>query len=486
MIVKTYLDKFATIVKGSDLNSGLNQVAELHYGKDNIYSRILVHFNHDKIKKCIEEKIFGNVSKVKHYLHIFNTSGLDATDLYTRKPSEITNEMTSRACSFDLIFFLIPKDWDNGKGYDMSIGKRYLKNGNTRLTSLVSTDGCNWFKAKNGSNWDENGVYSNQTLSKEYEAFGTESGSTVIFARQHFDIGDENIHIDITDVVNDFINNKRPNYGFGIAFSPLTELTTEQQERFAAFFSPKTHTFFEPYVESVYEDYISDDRGNFTLKKDNKLYFYSYIDGMPCNLDYLPTCKIDTQYGEKEFEVKQYSKGIYYCEIPSRISSSYFNGNRMYSDVWGNLVYNGEDFEDIEMDFVVKPSSNVFSFGNGLKETKHVTPIIYGIKQGEEIHRNDDLRKVCVVCRQDYTKNQVLHPTHMSYRLYVMDGKRELTVLTDNINNGLEEEYFNIEISSLIPNQYFIDVTIEYPQEKITYKNVISFSIMNDITNKYN
>jgi hypothetical protein len=67
-----------------------------------------------------------------------------------------------------------------------------------------------------------------------------------------------------------------------------------------------------------------------------------------------------------------------------------------------------------------------------------------------------------------------------------MDGKRELTVLTDNINNGLEEEYFNIEISSLIPNQYFIDVTIEYPQEKITYKNVISFSIMNDITNKYN
>ena len=54
-------------------------------------------------------------------------------------------------------------------------------------------------------NWDEEGVYSNETLSKEYDKFSSDCGSSIIIGRQHFDIGNENIKLDITDIFNKFI-----------------------------------------------------------------------------------------------------------------------------------------------------------------------------------------------------------------------------------------------------------------------------------------
>lgn len=50
MVTRTYIDKINTIVKDSNLNSGINPVAELHYGKG-LYSRMLIHFDHNKVKQ---------------------------------------------------------------------------------------------------------------------------------------------------------------------------------------------------------------------------------------------------------------------------------------------------------------------------------------------------------------------------------------------------------------------------------------------------
>lgn len=479
MIIRTYLDKCTTIVKGSKLNSGINPIAELHYGKNSVYSRILLHFDHNKIKSMVEDKTFADVSKLHHYLHIFNSGGLDFTDLHSMKQSEITNLEASRASSFDLIFFLIPQEWDNGKGYDMTLGKYYFNNGSSHLTKLVSEDGCNWFKPRNGYVWEEEGVYSTSTLSKEYDKFGTEEGSAIIIARQHFDLGDENIHIDVTDVVNKYITGDLENYGLGIAFTPLTELTEENMERFCAFFSPRTHTFFEPFIETVYDDTIHDDRGNFTINKVNRLYLYTNIDGIPQNLDEMPMCSInDTPY-----EVKQYSKGIYYVEVFG--DKALYMQKRMYYDLWYNLKYNGVEFDSIEMDFIVYGTERSFNFGNGLNTTEHCDPVLSGIRNNERIYRNDDMRRVDVICRKAYERNKVIHPSSMRYRLYVMDGTRELTLCEESVNCGINEEWFNIDVQSLIPNTYYIDITVDYPQETRTYKKCLDFVIVNDANNKF-
>lgn len=58
----------------------------------------------------IEDKTFANVEKLHHYLHLINAGSIDFTELHCDKFSDISNNMVRRATSFDLIFFLIPKN----------------------------------------------------------------------------------------------------------------------------------------------------------------------------------------------------------------------------------------------------------------------------------------------------------------------------------------------------------------------------------------
>ena len=66
MIQRTYLSKFNSIIKGSNINTGINPIAELVYGRHT--SRILCYFDHNKIKNMVSEGIFPNTDKLKHTL----------------------------------------------------------------------------------------------------------------------------------------------------------------------------------------------------------------------------------------------------------------------------------------------------------------------------------------------------------------------------------------------------------------------------------
>ena len=77
MITKTYLTKFNTIISNSKLNTGLNPISELVYGKDFIVSRSLKYFDHNKVKELINNGIMVDMTKMKHILHITNAGSLD-------------------------------------------------------------------------------------------------------------------------------------------------------------------------------------------------------------------------------------------------------------------------------------------------------------------------------------------------------------------------------------------------------------------------
>ena len=483
MVNRTYCDKICTIVLDSKLNSGLNPVSELHHG-NGVYSRMLLHFDHTDIKKKIEDKTYANVEKLHHYLRMTNAGSIDFTEIHCDKISDISNGRVKRAASFDLIFFLIPMFWDGGKGFDMVYDKFSFK-GNSMIvphskTRLLSEDGCNWFQPRNGYKWKEEGIYSTETLSREYENLASDCGSSIILCRQHFDIGNENINIDITDLVNKYVNEEIPNYGIGVAFTPMTEIEDSEIEEYCSFFTHKTNSFFEPFVETVYDDYISDDRGSFCLNKNNRLYLYCNIGSIATNLDELPTCTID----DIQYEVKQYSKGIYYAEVFG--DSSVFRSNTMYYDVWSNIKYDGVSFDDIEMDFVVHGQLSFFYFGNTLSESTHFTSAVYGIKEEERIKRGD-LRKVSILARQNYSKNRANVIDEMYYRLYVMDGTRELDIINwSHVNKTVKENFFNIDTNMLLPQKYYVDIKYKYNMEEISERNVLSFYITDDLNNKYN
>ena len=105
-----------SIIKGYDINTGINPISELVYGKN--LTRILCYFDHTKIKKLMEDGTMPDKSKITHRLKITNAGSTDYSMLHHTETSSIDGSLKRRASSFDLIFFLIPKTWDRGKGFD--------------------------------------------------------------------------------------------------------------------------------------------------------------------------------------------------------------------------------------------------------------------------------------------------------------------------------------------------------------------------------
>lgn len=496
MVFFTYITKYNTIVSNSKINTGLNPISELVYGKDGIVSRGMIYFDHSKVKELIDEGIMVDMKKMRHILHITNAGSLDQTMLHHCETSSINENYKIRAASFDLIFFLIPKPWDKGKGFDYSktfLNVGYYSPSPIDPERLISEDGSNWFQRMNGIKWDEGGIFSNDTLSLEYDkwACGEES---IVIGRQHFDVGNEDIEFDITDIFNKFLTNEIDNYGIGIAFSPLLEMSESEKENYVGFLTNKTNTFFEPYVETRYTDTISDDRSNFVLNKNNKLYLYCTIGDELCDLDRNPKVTITNSEDEiirdingcllQDIESKKFSKGIYYIE--TKLSSRDFEPDTMVFDTWDDIVYEGTTLDAVELDVTLKKTSNFFNIGNSL-EVENVTfsPSIIGIQEQEEILRGD-VRKLLINAKPSYTQNTYQLIDSMSIRLYVKDGTREINVIDwDTVNKSFSNNFYVIDTNILIPQRYFVDVRIKYGMNSIIHHDVLSFNIVSDITHKY-
>lgn len=478
MIVrKTYFDKCNTIAKDSPLNFGINPVMELNYGSRAL-TRGIIHFDEGKIKRMVDDKTFPDLSKLRHILHMTNSSSITDRNLYGPCHDKHFTIDKERACSFDMVLFLIPDSWDEGKGFE------YMTDAfPTGPHKGVSMFGSSWYHSETGKEWKQPGIYSVERISRDLDLYTSKEGNHArfIIGYVHFDTGNEDLNVDITPVFNKFLTGELKNYGIGIAFSPQYEQSKIEMTQYCGFFTNHTNTFFEPYVETIYDDWLQDDRSDFYLDKDNRLFFYSNVGGKFVNLDELPTCSIDG----KEYKVKQYSKGMYYIEL--NLSSADYEPDTMYYDTWSNIIYKGKHMADVELDFTAKAPDGYFSFGlptaNGkIDSDESYIPSVYGIKQNEKVLRGD-IRKVNVECRIPYTTNQLRSVDNMEYRVYVMVGTKELDVLSwAKVEKGYNENYFQIFTEDYIPMRYLVDIRVTTASEVIQHKKVLQFDIVNDLT----
>lgn len=534
MIRHIFLDKTATIVKGLHVNTGLNPVAELNYGES--VTRILLHFDEAEIRSLFEDGTIPeeNKDKVKITLKMTNTAGIDGIPY--EKPLKFGNTCITkeRAVSFTVLALELPCNFDEGRGFEY-ISDVWITNNKS-----YSTDGCNWFQCYNGKLWNEEGVYSPLTIKEEYDKFDGGEESLVI-DRQRFDFGDENLQIDITKYVMDVLFNDKPNNGILLCFSPLFEVlngVTDYREfkgdfdnsiveykeytempsladitvpeyfkvltpiyddegeiisytskcykrlygnvkqQYVGFFTDHTNTFFHPYVEVDYREYIQDDRASFYPGKENKLYLFSNIGGKPENLDEMPTCTFEGA----EYEVKQATKGTYYIEVSENLEP-----DKICYDVWSNLVYNGIEQDDVELETVVLPKSGYFQIGSTPYEEDNVVPSLYGINDDEGVKKGD-IRKVVVDYRKKYTTNERQLVSDSYYRLYVMNGEQEIDILNgyQPVERAFLQNYFILHTSDLIPNKkYYVDIKTLSGHEVKYFKNVLHFKIVDDVTERY-
>lgn len=466
MVIRTYFDKNNTIQYNDLTNTGLNPVTELFYGGDTSktkYSRFLFYFDESRIKSFYTGGTMPDLAKMTHTLNLTNTSAFD---------EELLNQQTAdgkdRANSFDLILFRIGQNWDEGSGYDYLTTKFIGGVGNT-----VSVNASNWSEAQNNTYWDGgNGVYSG-------------SASAVTIQTIHFDKGNEHIELDITDTVNDYLSGGSTNYGLGIAFTRIFEETPSDDYQYVGFFTRHTQTFYEPYVETKYNEQILDDRNRFYLDKPNKLYLYVNLGGEATNLDSNPTVVISDNNGVVITAITattHVTKGVYSVDL--QLDSTNYTPELMFTDTWSGLTIGGVNRNPVELEFLLKDSSCYYNIGTDEELPKKYGFSVNGIKRDERIIRGD-IRRVNISARIPYTVDQQQVIDNIQYRLYVKEGKGEVTVIDyENVHRTAFSNYFLLDTESLIPQTYYLDIKVTSNGEVTTVKNVINFDIVSEVKYK--
>lgn len=462
MVIRTYFDKNNTLISNSSINTGLNPVTELFYGgtgSENQYSRFIFHFDETRLRSLYTGGTFTDLTKLTHKLRLTNTGTFDK-DL-------LNGDMggKQRTSSFDLILFTVNQFWDNGVGYDYTSANCNLLAGDCAYSTAPS----NWVDAQTAVAWSAGtGVYS-----------GSPSGITI--ATQHFDKGNENIDIDITDYVNGVITGNT-NYGLGLAYIRGLELMQTSCLQYVGFFTNNTQTFYEPLVETTYSNHITDDRNNFYLDKANKLYLYVNVAGNPTNLDSNPCVTILDQ-NDAIFSsytptaVTHVTKGVYSIDVIVP-SASVGSDCGFFNDIWSCITINGVVRPEITLSFAPKDSIEYYNIGNDDGLPKKVAVTISGIQNGEKIKRGD-VRKAIVSARIPYTVEQTQNISNLQYRLYVTEGNNEYDVIDlQPIEMANNYYYFLIDTESLLPNTYYLDVLVTSNLEVTTLKNVIQFDIV--------
>ena len=496
-ILRSYINKNNTIISNSYVNTGRNPVIELNFGASDLivpnfgFTRFIFDLDLSLLEENIASGVIstGCTSAMTHTLKMTNTSSFD---------NELLNSFMSnerrRATSFDLILWRIPKFsgttgqpqyWDEGVGYDyndFNIAQNSANGGISPLTYVdsraYSTRPSNWYQTTTLSGWSQNGIYNNKN-----EGSVNYSGLTIV-ARQHFELGNEDLNMDMTAEINGVLNGSITGVtGWGISYLPQIENITGLTESYSvAFFSRQTQTFYQPYLLTNYNDFVEDDRNLFLKNQENKLFLYVYQNGDFANLDSDPFVRIEDRNGTAVTGMTSLStclktKGIYEVTVPNGFAN--YPTPCVFYDVWSGLTINGQSIPNVTNQFTLQPYTSGIQIGSVSKDPQIFGFNFYGILQNEQI-LNTDIRKVGVTIKKAYTGQVLLLDVSGFYRVYVMEGTTEVLVQDwTPLNRTPNEYYFIFDMRDKIPNQYFVDIQVNTSGEKDTYKRQLTFSIVN-------
>jgi hypothetical protein len=405
----------------------------------------------------------------------------------------MTNERR-RATSFDLILFRIPQVsgttggaqlWDEGVGYDYNNFNLTQGSANGTSTPLTFVDSrafssrpSNWYQTTTIGNWSQPGIYDNNN-----QGVVNYSGLTIV-ARQHFELGNEDLNMDMSNEINGVLNGTITGVtGWGLAYLPQIENISGLTDSYSvAFFSRHTQTFYQPFLQTTYDDLIQDDRNIFLKNQENKLFLYIYQNGDLVNLDSDPFVRIEDRNGDAVSGMASLNtclkaKGVYEVIVPNGFSGS--PTPCLFYDIWSGLTINGQAIPNVQNQFILQEYNAGIQIGSTSREPQKYGFDFYGILQNEQI-LNTDIRKVGVTIKKAYTGQQLLLDVSSFYRVYVKEGTTEVLVQDwTPINRTPNEYYFMFDMRDKIPNQYYVDIQVNTSGEKDTYKKQLTFNIVN-------
>lgn len=448
-ILETY-----TVFGSAPVNdTAANTYVPAAYGKE--LQRIVIQFDIDSL---IADRNSGTVpSGSAYYLKMFNAVSSETV------PTDYTLDISS-----------LVDAWQEGFGLDMNL---------PYSDHTYDIRGSNWIRRSGSQSWTTAGAITDTGL--VYSA--------------SFSTGLENLEINITPLVNQWISGDITNNGVGIRFSPALE------EMSASFFTKKfysrsTNNFFaKPVLEARWDSSITDDRGQFYTSSSlvtaednmNTLYLYNYARGrlqdIPAVLAYaghaIRVSLYDSDIDGKSFplcnEATHYtggrvSKGIYSASIcVDTLSSSLY-------DVWHLPA--GE----FHTGSISAKALNAYSYSD-------TSRYVLSVSNKNNSYKFDQTHRIRLYSRyKDWSPNIYNTATSVpdslvfesaSYQIYrVVDDKIVVPYGTGStqetrLSYDVSGNYFDLDTSMLEPNYtYGINFsiydpdTLSYEQQPYMYK----------------
>lgn len=461
---RIYPSKSNTIASGfyEQFNSGYNPGALLWHGGNSSrasISRFLIQFNLDELQYKLNSKEI-NPNFVSSYR--LKMTNVVPDDELLESDFEFARRRKKIASSFDLIAFPINKYWDQGRGYDL-LGTEYIKiaEGDTNLTGY-----SNWISATNTTQWDEPGIFTNPT------------GSTAVtqYSTQHFDKGDEDIDMDVTDIIKDWLSGGSQNNGFAIAYAREYELNSGDTRYLSRFFTEKTNTAFKPYIEVVYDNQtIRDDRMRVANDRVSRLFLSVYSGNTSANYFSAGTVSIKTVSNVDVYTgltPTLLTEGFYYVDV---LMSSATKSQR-YKDIWNDVTFNpGVDKQNFEQTFQILGSY----YTNYPKETNDYVVDLYGISNNSIIKKGEVIR-VYADTRVSYSTKTPNEYYGLEYRLVENEITEIIPWLEFNtiVIDNCSKSFIDIDTSWLLSNQnYKIELRVNELGTKKILKETLYFSI---------
>lgn len=450
-VFRSYFAKNNTLINGVLSNNSQNPVTEITYGNDNRQiGRFIFKFDLDSLRKRIEDGYINPNTIVKHTLHLTNT--IRNAPEYIGKRSYSLN--IERATSFELDLFNISEDWDEGSGYDFTYNDVPDFNYDDDIHQSPNQQASNWFYRKTNVPWTISGG-------------SYQSGTTLIFGTQRFEKGNEDVEIDVTDYVNGLLiasgitgitGFTGTTYGLGLKFPDNLEKLKTKYRQSVGFHAKNTHTFYEPYVETVINNEIIDDRNYFYLDKDNDLYLYinNNIQNITINSVKIYDNNedlIQTITGSSIIEVK---KGVY--KITLNIDSNTYPDAVIFKDVWDVTIDgNAKEFTN---QFYLISNENYYNLVDDINFDDY-SFYFWGINQNENIIAGD-VRKIKLTVKELYPNQDNFIPLNIEYRVYTTIGEKyQLDVIpytsVNRTNNGYE---IDLDTSWLSPQDYYLELRL--------------------------
>jgi hypothetical protein len=444
MKYRIYPNKANTIASGQFeiFNSSQNQIADLWYGggtlqqniyRDNSFSRHLLLFDLTELQRRISEKEINPNYVTSYKLKMKNAVPSDKM----LEPEFEKNTLNKNiASSFDLVAFPINQSWDEGRGYDLIEGYNYLN----RTGDLTISGTSNWISATTIVSWTQPGIYTNPTA------------STSFYATQHFELGSEDLDMNITDIVKDWLSGGTINNGIGIAYARPYELASANTRYIASFFTHKTNSSFKPYIEVNYDQTIRDDRNQVTNNRISRLYLYLFSGNTPTNYYSASTVSIKNSAGStihSGLVPTHHSKGVYFIDV---WMSGTTKGQK-YKDVWAGISFNPPyDQQDITQNFEIKDNY----YTSNARDVNDYVITTYGIDNNAVLQPDENVR-VYIDTRINYSNNRPFIEFGLEYKI-TMNNNIELIEWTDvnsAVINGCFKSFIDVDTSWLMTNQNY-------------------------------